>query len=241
MHDSAQAGDAAVIGSTGIALESSVGRGEANTKPPEPSLEEADRLFTAGRYDEAGRCYAALARENRLPPHRNVHWAYCRMVEVARRINRRPRTTREWDEIASEIGNIQRLTPNIWYGEYLRKKVAEVRRSGRSPVAKSDNLVVRGSEPDESQKQLAAQSRRLPRLFGKSRAVASAQAEAAPVAASPSASGERPLNLPGDSSQPATASAAGNGRGGPIRMSTENDACRPIAACTGRRCQSGRR
>ncbi len=75
--------DAAAIGSTGIALESSVRRGEANTKPPEPSLKEGDRLFTAGRYDEAGRCYAALARENRLPAHRNVHWAYCRMVGVA--------------------------------------------------------------------------------------------------------------------------------------------------------------
>ena len=124
-----------------------------------PSLEEGDRLFTAGQYDEAGRCYAALARDNRLPAHRKVHWAYCRMVEVANRINLRPRTTREWDEIESEIGSIQRLAPNIWYGEYLRNKVAEVRRSGRSPVAKSDNLVVRGSAPDESQNTARARSR----------------------------------------------------------------------------------
>ena len=193
------------------APETSAGRGESSPQPPLLSLEEGDRLFTAGRYDEAGRCYAALARENRLPPHRKVHWAYCRMVEVARKINLRPRTTREWDEIASEIASIQRLAPNIWYGEYLRKKVAEVRRSGRGPVAKSDNLVVRGSEPDESQKQPEPPSRRFPRLFGNSRAAAaSSQAEAAPLAVSPSVSGERPLNLPGDSSQPAADLAAAN-------------------------------
>ena len=152
----------AEIGSAGLALESSAGQFDASPKPPAPSLDEGDRLFTAGRYDEAGRCYAALAREKRLPAHRNVHWAYCRMVDVARRINLRPRTNREWDEIASEIGTIQRLTPNIWYGEYLRGKVAEVRRSGRSPVAKSDNLVVRASEPDEGQKQPETQARRFP-------------------------------------------------------------------------------
>ena len=202
--------DAAVTASTGLALESSAGRSEAKSKAPKPSLEEGDRLFTAGRYDEAGRCYATLARENRLPARRNVHWAYCRMVGVARRINLRPRTTREWDEIASEIGSIQRLTPNIWYGEYLRKKVVEVRRSGRTSAAKSDNLVVRASEPDESQKQPEPQSRRFPRLFGKSRAGASAQVEDAVAAVSPSASSERPLNLPGDSSQPTTRSAAEN-------------------------------
>jgi hypothetical protein len=212
--------DAAVIASKSPILisapEKSDGRGEPSPKSPKPSLEEGDRLFTAGRYDEAGRCYAALARESRLPARRNVHWAYCRYRGVANRINHQPRTTREWDEIASEITSIQRLAPNIWYGEYLRKKVAEVRRSGRSPVAKSDNLVVRGSEPDESQKQPDPQSRRFPRLFGKSRAVTSAQTEAAPVVASPSGSGERPLNLPGDSSdssQPAIASAAEIGTG----------------------------
>jgi hypothetical protein len=209
--------DAAVIGSKSPSLisapEKSAGRGESSPKPPMPSLEEGDRLFTAGLYDEAGRCYAALARESRLPARRNVHWAYCRYRGVANRINHQPRTTREWDEITTEIASIQRLAPNIWYGEYLRKKVAEVRRSGRSPVTKSDNLVVRGSEPDESQKQPEPQSRRFPRLFGKSRAVASAQTEAAPVAASPSDSGERPLNLPGGSSQPATDSVAEIGPG----------------------------
>ena len=110
-----------------------------------PTLEEGDRLFAAGKYLDAGKCYAALARQNRLPPQRNEHWAYCRMVDVARKINLRPRSPREWDEIEAEIVRVQRLSPNIWYGEYLRSKVAEVRKNGRKPLAKSDSLVVRGT------------------------------------------------------------------------------------------------
>ena len=50
--------------------------------PPIVSLEEGDRLFSAGRYAEAGQCYAALALQNRLPAHRKEHWAYCRMVAI---------------------------------------------------------------------------------------------------------------------------------------------------------------
>ena len=216
----------------------SAGRGESRPKRPASRSRKADRLFTAGRYDEAGRCYAALARENRLPAHRNVHWAYCRMVEVARRINLRPRTTREWDEIASEIGNIQRLTPNIWYGEYLRNKVAEVRRSGRRPLAKSDNLVVRGSEPDESQKQPEQPSRGAFPGSSASRAPARAHRPSPQAAAAaPSASGERPLNLPGDSSQPATALAARR-RPRDDRHAGRKWARGSIAAAHGRRRQS---
>ena len=144
---------------SGPSTEFAAGEPNPAPKPPAVSLAEGDRLFGERRYDEAGRCYAALARQNRLPAYRKQHWAYCRMVEVARRINLRPQSAQEWDEIAAEIGNIQRLTPNIWYGEYLRNKVAEVRRSGRRPLAKSDNLVVRGSAPDETQSQAQARPR----------------------------------------------------------------------------------
>src|SRR5262249_13703130 len=70
-------------------------------------LDEADRLFAARRYDEAERGYAALARQNGLPPDRRPHWAYCRWWEVIRRINGRPRSDREWDEIEAEVRSIQ--------------------------------------------------------------------------------------------------------------------------------------
>jgi hypothetical protein len=184
-------------------------------KPPAVSLADGDRLFGERRYDLAGRCYAALARENKLPAYRKQHWAYCRMVEVARRINLRPQSTQEWDEIAAEIGNIQRLAPNIWYGEYLRNKVAEVRRTGRRPMAKSDNLIVRASEPDEAQTKPKADpdSRRFPRLFGKPRSGAAAQPDAKAATASPSAAGETPLKLPGGSSEPGAMLALNAGAG----------------------------
>ena len=67
--------------------------------------------------------------ESIAEPMRKEHWAYCRWVEVVRRINARPKTPREWEEIDSEVQSIQQLTPKSWYGEYLRSKVAEARRS----------------------------------------------------------------------------------------------------------------
>jgi hypothetical protein len=200
------ASPAAVAAASGA---SSIAARDALAQPPrEPNpatdqtmLEEGDRLFSARKYQDAGRCYAALARQNRLPALRKQHWAYCRMVDVARKINLRPRSNRDWDEIEAEILNIQRLGPNIWYGEYLRNKVAEVRRNGRRPPAKSDNLVVRGTSPDEGPSQPEDQPRRFPRLFGNSRADASSQASPAPAATRVAPAGEIPLNLPGGRAQ----------------------------------------
>ncbi len=133
------------------------------------------------QYDEAGQCYAALARENRLPANRTNHWAYCRMVTVATRMNARPQSDAEWREIEAEIQSIQRLAPKLWYGEYLRNRLVEARSRSRTQP-KSDNLVVRGSAPEEDQ----GETRRFPRLFGKSRANASGSKEPGPADPSPS-------------------------------------------------------
>jgi hypothetical protein len=173
-------------------------RPAATGRPPAgPTLEEADRLFSAKKYNEAGQCYLALAQEKRLPAERANHWAYCRIVGVAVRMNAKPKSTREWDEIEAEIQSIQRLAPNLWYAEYLRNKLAEVRQGRSRMKAQSDNVVVRGSAPDDSQ----AQPRRFPRLFGKSRAAAAtADATAVPVATAPTAGPEnaqQALNLAG--------------------------------------------
>jgi hypothetical protein len=165
-----------------------------------PSLADGDRLFASGRYDDAGRCYATLATQNRLPAHRHAHWAYCRMVDVARRINARPKTAGEWDEIEAEIVRIQRLTPNNWYGEYLRNKVAEVRRGGSRTQAKSNNVVVRGRAPDDSPNKPEPEPRGLSRLFGKSRAATPAPGQTADAPAANNA--ELPLLLPQSSSSP---------------------------------------
>ena len=175
-----------------------------------PSIADGDRLFASGRYEDAGRCYAALAAQNRLPAHRQAHWAYCRMVDVARRINARPKTAGEWDEIEAEIVKIQRITPNNWYGEYLHNKVAEVRRGGLRTQNKSDGVVARGRPADASQNNSDPEPRRLSRLFGKSRAATPAPAQAADMSVANNP--ELPLNLPQSSPNPGLAVRTGGGR-----------------------------
>ena len=136
----------------GAAIATRIARADDGGTAPS-GLAEADRLFVAGRWDESGRIYAAMAARNVLPAERRPHWAYCRYKAVVRRINERPRSGREWDEIEGEIRSIQRLTPGLWYGDYLTNKVAEIRKAKRRP-ATADSMVVRGSAPDEPSPQI---------------------------------------------------------------------------------------
>ena len=155
-------------------------------------LVRADRHFAAGQYDDAGSLYAGGARQNQLPTNRRPHWAYCRAVKVVRKINAHPRAVPEWDEIQAEVQEIQRLTPNHWIGEYLRNLVAESRGTGRRPAARSSNLVVRGSEPDE----VPAPTRRGPGLLGRTLGTANAQ-PSLEVSAPPASPAQEPsLSLP---------------------------------------------
>lgn len=222
---------------------------ETGANPAAEQSAEADRLFQAERYDQAGRIYAELAAQNRLSPERRPHWAYCRYRAVVRRINARPRTRREWDEIEEEIRGIQRLAPGVWYGNYLMSKVGEVRRSrGRRLPPTGGNAVVRGSSPDEptpnptplpsspaasfpgdgSSPPPAPSSRR--RLFGRSRA--SQEPSGPPAAppssgpASPSGSGLEPdgtLSLPGDLSRSVGPSKGPGSPGRAVRLGLDDD------------------
>lgn len=111
-------------------------------------VKDADAAFRAKRYGEAGRIYAELARQNRLPAVRRDPWAYCRMVAVVERINATPGTSQDWKAIQTEILQIRQLSPENWYAEYLRSLVAELSGQGRRPG--SDRLVVRASAPEET-------------------------------------------------------------------------------------------
>lgn len=104
--------------------------------PPAPSqtqprqslaerVSEADAHFMARRYDQAGNLYQFLQAEGILPDSRRDHWAYCRWYEVVRKINTAPAQEAEWAAIHREISEIQKLSPKIWYGEYLKNLVAE--------------------------------------------------------------------------------------------------------------------
>ncbi len=108
---------------------------------------EGDAAFLAKKYDVAGRIYAALDREHRLPALRRDHWAYCRWVDLVRRINANPTTAEEWASIDAELQSVHKLSPKNWYGEYLRNCVAERSRDARRPA--SDQVVLRGSAPEE--------------------------------------------------------------------------------------------
>ncbi len=169
----------------------------ADSLTPEPAasasqaeLAKADGLFSAKKYDQAGRLYARLAAQNELPAQRKGVWAYCRWVAVVQRINARPRSDREWDQIEQEVRSIQRLTPGNWYGEYLQNRVAEARRGGRG-AGRQGRLVVRGSSPDDTPPS------RFPRLLGRSR---QSQTNVAEPVQPPTA--EQPLGLPSPTEAP---------------------------------------
>lgn len=114
---------------------------------PKTDLATADAAFVAERYAEAGRLYAELAHERRLPAERRDCWAYCRSVEVVRRINARPKDDREWASIDAEIQQIRQLNPKNWVGEYLRNRAAD--RPGGRKAATPGRMVVRASSPEE--------------------------------------------------------------------------------------------
>lgn len=113
------------------------------------NIRAADEAFLAERYHEAGKIYAGLDREGKLPAGRKDHWAYCRAVEVVSRINARPATPREWADIEAEIKAIRTLSPNHWFAEYLRNLVNERNREPKPRTTKTGKVVVRGSSPDE--------------------------------------------------------------------------------------------
>jgi hypothetical protein len=112
-------------------------------------LAAADRAFQAKDFEEAGRIYAALARDGRLPEARHDAWAYCRMYEVVRRINAPPRTGEEWSSIQAEIREIRKLSPKNWYAEYLRNLTLELAPKSKGGRTDSRRVVLRGAAPDE--------------------------------------------------------------------------------------------
>jgi hypothetical protein len=180
----------------GVAAEDTPRPSRARAAIPPPvvssskNLAAADALFNQKRYEEAGKLYAALAAQNRLPAERKKIWAYCRLPAVVARINDRPRSGQEWDEIEKEIKSIQVLTPGQdgWYCEYLKECVAAARR-GERPPARSKGLVVRGATPEEPE----PEPNRTP------------QAPADPRARR--AGGEEPLRLPSSSGDEGRADA----------------------------------
>lgn len=170
-----------------------VGRASASAAAPEPvdtptpaapaardELAEADALFNTKKYEQAGKSYAALARQGKLPETRSKAWAYCRWAAIVTRINAGPKTKQEWEQLDREVDSVQKLTPGNWFGDYLKDLVAEG-RSGRRPVAKGPGVSVRGASPDEPETDAATPTPRKPRVDPQARKAA-AQELQLPVA-----------------------------------------------------------
>jgi hypothetical protein len=118
------------------------------TDGPASELATADAAFVAEDYPAAGRIYAKLAQEKRLPAERRDQWFYCRAFVVVSRINAHPRTESEWASINAEIEQVRALSPKNYLGEYLRNLAVERQGSSKKlKVAKA--MVVRGSAPEE--------------------------------------------------------------------------------------------
>jgi hypothetical protein len=156
----------------------------ASAAPAGPSSKEiliaADRAYLAGKYLDANRGYAALAKAGQLPAGRKDHWAYCRSVDVLRRLKAKPTTAEEWASIDREIGEIKALNPTFWWAEYLRNLADD---SSRSAARTPKGRIVRGASPESdltSPGSSTSQPQRTPSKQGKPGAL---------VAAAPSGSG----------------------------------------------------
>lgn len=109
-------------------------------------LAEADTAFRNKKYPEAGAIYQKLMDAGSLPATRNGHLAYCRSAALVERINRRPTSPQEWNEIQAELAAIQKLQPDFWFAEYLsdlvkerqNRSVAGVNQPGTTQLASND-------------------------------------------------------------------------------------------------------
>ena len=121
-------------------------------------IDNADDAYNAKHYVEAGKIYAELARAGKLPEDRKLQWAYCRMVPLIQRINKKPTSQADWSAIKTEALQIRDLAPGIKITTDLLKLINE-----RSPFEKktgstvapanasqpADRPVYRGASPDE--------------------------------------------------------------------------------------------
>ena len=98
---------------------------------PTPRSPAADAAFEAKRYDEAGPALRG-PRPREAAPRRPARPLGLLPLGRGRPPDQRPaeRPPQEWAEIDAEIQQIRALSPNNWYGEYLRNRAAE--RLGRA-------------------------------------------------------------------------------------------------------------
>lgn len=121
-------------------------RAPAGPNPAEV-LKAADTAYLKALYLDANVHYTSLAKMGQLPETRKIHWAYCRSVEVVRRLKAKPTSAADWADIDREIAEIKALSPKYWYAEYLRNRAADMSRGAAKP-APAKGRVIRGAMPE---------------------------------------------------------------------------------------------
>ena len=125
---------------------------------PGEILKAADTAYLGGLYLDANAHYGSLAAMGRLPEGRKIHWAYCRSVEVVRKLKAKPASADEWAAIDREIAEIKALSPKYWYAEYLRNRAADMSK-GAAKAAAPKGRVVRGAMPESDAERPSGPSR----------------------------------------------------------------------------------
>jgi len=111
-------------------------------------LQQADRLFEQGRYEEAAPLYDRACQDRTdLARRTRQRWAYCRIRQLVQRINKQPSSAQEWAAIEAESKQILQLVPGNRYVLFLRDLAAA---HGNIAIASTPVTpeVVRASSPE---------------------------------------------------------------------------------------------
>lgn len=107
-------------------------------------LEQAERAFRRGEYEEAGKWYSrAYAVERTLPLKCRERWAYCKLHWVTQQINAADRQSPDWLVLETEVRTALSLAPSLEYGKTLLKRIEEHQR--QAPLARSSRCAIRHS------------------------------------------------------------------------------------------------
>lgn len=113
-------------------------------------LKQADALFLARRYLEAGELYD---KANRLAPETTNastdRWAYCQLARVVEEINSQPEKKVLWSAIANDVQAILKLIPENEFAQSLLT-MAEQNTAPIRVASTNAEPVIRANEPDRS-------------------------------------------------------------------------------------------
>ena len=125
-----------------------IGQSQTTSDQPRSWIKQADALFVAGRYIEAGELYEK-ANDSAPETLREARdrWLYCRLARVVRTVNETPPHGEHWPAIQQDAQAILGFLPNSDFAQSLRQ-IAAPSQDGTALASTAGDSVVRASEPD---------------------------------------------------------------------------------------------